>query len=154
MILAGSKAAITDATGNSWSIDGSGRVAVKGVADPSTANVTTLAYVNKAIWQQNTAGSWWGESAPNAGWNPGTGTMTSPIAGLVTLPNSQSSITVTGNNAMLVATGAATTMVFIKGSGDTVALSDGKETITDTGSSNTYIVRAGRQPATRRSPPT
>jgi hypothetical protein len=139
VILAGSASAITDASGNAWAIDPSGRITVNGVADTTTANVKTLAYVNHAIWQQNAAGLWWSKATPTSSWGPAAGTPTSPIPGLVTLPNSQTSITITPNNAMVVSTGGDH-MVFIKGTGDTVVLSGGRNTITDTGSGNTYVL--------------
>src|SRR6185312_7999395 len=77
--LAGSKAAITDAAGNAWTITSGGQVAVNGVADTTTAGVKELAYVNGTIWQENTNNLWWGETAPNSGWSPAAGTSASPL---------------------------------------------------------------------------
>ncbi len=79
VVLAGSSAAITDASGNAWTITSGGQVAVNGTADATTANVTELAYVNGTIWQENAASLWWGETAPNSAWSPAAGTATSPL---------------------------------------------------------------------------
>nr|WP_294527671.1 cellulase family glycosylhydrolase [uncultured Rhodopila sp.] len=141
MVLAGSTAAITDASGNKWTITSTGQVAVNGVADTTTANVTELAYVNKVIWQENTAKLWWGETSPTAGWAPSAGTATSPLPVPVAIASTTASSTVTQSQISVVAT-AGTHLVFIKGSGDFVSLSGGADTITDTGSGNTYILPA------------
>lgn len=87
LILKGSTAAIIDAAGNAWTITAGGLVAVQAATatsatpDTTTANVTKLAYVNGLVWQKNTANLWWSKTAPGAGWLPGTGTATPPIAG-------------------------------------------------------------------------
>jgi hypothetical protein len=78
-VLAGSTAAITDAKGNRWTITSGGQVAVNGVADATTANVTEIAYVNGNIWQENTSKMWWNETSPGSGWLPANGTPTSPL---------------------------------------------------------------------------
>ena len=144
MVLADSTAAITDASGNKWTITSTGQVAVNGVADTTTANVTELAYVNKGVWQENASKLWWGETSPAAGWTPATGTSTSPLPAPVTIASATASSTVTQSQISVVAT-AGTHLVFIKGSGDFVSLSGGADTITDTGSGNTYILPAAGQ---------
>ncbi|MEA2739969.1 MAG: hypothetical protein QOH05_3276, partial [Acetobacteraceae bacterium] len=58
VVTTGAIGSITDASGNLWSISTS-KVTLNGVADPSTANVIELAYVNGKIWQENSAGLWW-----------------------------------------------------------------------------------------------
>ena len=45
VVLAGSTAAITDASGNKWTITSGGQVAINGVVDPVTSGVIELAYV-------------------------------------------------------------------------------------------------------------
>ena len=141
MVLAGSAAAITDASGNTWSITGGGQVAVNGVADTTTANVTELAYVNNQVWQENSANLWWGKTSPAAAWAPAAGTATSPLPAPITIASGTASITVTQSQVSVVAT-AGTHLVFIKGSGDIVSLTGGADTITDSGSTNTYILPA------------
>jgi ribosomal protein S11 len=79
VVLAGSKAAITDASGNLWTITSGGQVAINGTTDKATANVTELAYVNGTIWQENASKLWWGETKPNDSWAPAAGTSTSPL---------------------------------------------------------------------------
>jgi hypothetical protein len=140
-VLAGSAAAITDASGNTWTITSGGQVAVNGVADTTTANVTELAYVGKEVWQENTANLWWGKTSPTAAWSPAAGTATSPLPAAITIASATTSSTVTQSQVSVVAT-AGTHLVFIKGSGDIVSLTGGADTITDTGSNNTYILPA------------
>ncbi|WP_428537555.1 hypothetical protein [Rhodopila sp.] len=72
--------AIVDRGGNTWSIT-NGQVAVNGVIDPTTANVTELAYVNGKIWQENSHGSWWAKATPADNWGPPNGTTTNPLTG-------------------------------------------------------------------------
>jgi hypothetical protein len=79
VVRAGSSAAITDASGNKWTITSSGQVAVNGTVDTTTANVTELAYVNGEVWQENTSNLWWGKTTPADVWGPGPGTPTSPL---------------------------------------------------------------------------
>jgi hypothetical protein len=79
VVTAGSTAAIVDASGNTWTITSGGQVAVNGTVDPTTANVTLLAYVNSVVWQENTNKLWWGKTSPSASWSPPSGTSTSPL---------------------------------------------------------------------------
>ncbi|PPQ27550.1 carbohydrate-binding domain-containing protein [Rhodopila globiformis] len=76
VVTAGSSAAITDASGNTWTI-ANGVVQENGQAAGYSSGVTELAYVNGTVWQENAAGNWWGWS--NGGWNTGNGTSTSPL---------------------------------------------------------------------------
>jgi hypothetical protein len=70
---------ITDAQDNVWTITADGRVAVNGVPDPTTANVTHLAYANGLVWQENTNNLWWSKTSPEASWDPPYGTATVPV---------------------------------------------------------------------------
>ncbi|HYZ20876.1 MAG TPA: hypothetical protein VE690_01850, partial [Rhodopila sp.] len=79
VVLAGSTAAITDASGNQWTITSSGQVAVNGTPDTTTGRVIELAYVNGTVWQENADKLWWGKTSPTAAWSPGAGTPTSPL---------------------------------------------------------------------------
>jgi endoglucanase len=96
--------AIEDASGNAWSITAGGQVAVNGVADPTTANVTELAYENGLVWQENTAGLWWSKSIPSDAWGPPLGTSTSPLPAAAT-PSSNDSIVTTAGPAIVDADG-------------------------------------------------
>jgi sugar lactone lactonase YvrE len=77
--LVGYGQAITDAQGNVWTITANGQVAVNRVPDPTTANVTHLAYANGLVWQENTADLWWSKTSPGASWNPPDGTPVVPV---------------------------------------------------------------------------
>ena len=140
MLIAGSTAAITDAGGDLWTISTGGQVAVNGTADPTTANVIKLAYVNGTIWQENASDLWWGKTSPTGSWAPGAGTATSPLPAPVAIAGSTSAI-VSQSEVSVVAT-SGSHMMFISGSNDIVSLSGGTNTVTDTGSGNTYILPA------------
>ena len=141
MVLAGSTDAIIDASGNVWTITSTGQIAVNGVADTTTANVTELAYVAKVVWQENANALWWGKTSPIAAWAPGAGTSTSPLPAPITIAAETLSQTVSLNQVSVVAT-AGSHMLFIKGSGAIVSLSGGADQITDTGGGNTYVLPA------------
>ena len=141
MVLAGSAGAITDASSNKWTITGTGQVAVNGVADPTTRNVTELAYVNNVVWQENSSALWWSKTDPAASWTPGAGTATSPLPAPVTIAASATSATVSQSEISVVAT-AGSHKLFISGTGDIASLSGGTNTITDTGGGNTYVLPA------------
>nr|WP_294514059.1 hypothetical protein [uncultured Rhodopila sp.] len=131
VVLAGSKAAITDASGNLWTITSTGQVAVNGTTDAATANVTELAYVNGTIWQENASKLWWGETKPNDSWAPATGTATSPLPAtppVVTPP---------------VVTPPATKT---PSANDTVVVAGSKAAITDA-SGNLWTITSGGQVA-------
>jgi hypothetical protein len=139
VVLAGTSATVTDASGNKWTITASGQVAVNGIADTTTKGVTELAYVNKAVWQENTANLWWEKTSPSGSWSPGTGTATSPLPAAT--PITAASTTVTQSQISLVAT-SGNHMLFVQGSGDIISLSGGSDTVTDTGSGNIYTLPA------------
>jgi hypothetical protein len=77
--LIGPGQSITDAFGNIWTITASDQVAVNGQEDPTTANVTHLAYANGQIWQENTSNLWYSKSSPTASWSPSGGTAAVPV---------------------------------------------------------------------------
>lgn len=51
-VALGSSDAIRDSKQNLWTITSGGLVARNGTADPTTANVILLVYVNGALWQE------------------------------------------------------------------------------------------------------
>jgi ribosomal protein S11 len=106
VVMAGSTAVITDASGNKWTINSSGQVAVNGTADTSTAGVKELAYVSGTVWQENASNLWWGKASPTAAWSPAAGTSTSPVTGVVTPPPSSASA---NDTVVLAGTTAAIT---------------------------------------------
>jgi hypothetical protein len=71
--------ALTDAQGNVWTITADGLVAVNGAPDPTTANVTHLAYVDGVVWQENNSDLWWSKTSPTAQWDPPSGTAVAPL---------------------------------------------------------------------------
>lgn len=76
--------AITDATGNVWTLNAAGQVSVAApnqstLADTSTSNVIELAYVSGLVWQENASMLWWSKTAPSAQWLPQAGTSTAPL---------------------------------------------------------------------------
>lgn len=79
VVLAGSGAAVTDASGNMWTITAGGQVAVNGVTDTTTKGVTVLAYENGLVWQENVAKLWWFKTTPSSAWAPIGGTVVSPV---------------------------------------------------------------------------
>lgn len=67
---------IVGATGERWALTASGQVAVNGVADGTTRNVVSLAYVGRRVYQQNTAALWWSKSVSKDAW---TGPIANPL---------------------------------------------------------------------------
>ncbi|HYZ24317.1 MAG TPA: hypothetical protein VE690_19360 [Rhodopila sp.] len=139
-MTAGSSAAITDASGNQWTITNGGQVAVNGSADTATAHVAELAYVNGEVWQESN-NLWWGKTSPTAAWSPTNGTASSPLPAQGAIATNSTNTTVDQSGISVAAT-SGTNMMFISGSNDTVDLSGGTHTVTDTGSGNTYILPA------------
>nr|WP_294547210.1 cellulase family glycosylhydrolase [uncultured Rhodopila sp.] len=140
-VLAGSTGSIVDASGNTWTITGTGQVAVNGTADATTADVTELAYVGNAVWQENAGNLWWDKTSPSAAWAPVAGTATSPLTAAITLDGAASGDTVSQSQVSVQAA-SGNGLLFISGSDDTVTLPGGAGTITDTGQGNTYILPA------------
>jgi endoglucanase len=141
VIKANGAGGLIDASGNKWTITPNAQVAVNGVADTTTANVTELVYVNGEIWQENSSNLWKGKTSPTAAWSPGTGTSKSPLSSTVIIAQGQTNELVSQSYISVVAT-SGDHMVFISGSGDTLKLSGGTNTITDTGRGNTYVIPA------------
>lgn len=71
---------IRDANGHTWTIVG-GQVAVDTFVDSITAGVIELAYVDGAVWQENSALDWWYKILPTDQWLPVGGTKTPPVVG-------------------------------------------------------------------------
>ena len=101
IIPAGSIAAITDASGNQWTITAGGQVAVNGVADTTTNGVIELAYENGLIWQENSADLWWSETSPGAGWEPPGGTTTSPVPAAAPTASPDNTVVPAGSTAAI-----------------------------------------------------
>jgi beta-glucanase (GH16 family) len=106
---AGSSDAITDNTGNSWTLSSGNTVLENGSAAGYSANVAALAYVDGAVWQENTAGNWWSwtDSGWAAGNNPLTATTTpaSSSNDTVILAGSTQAITDNTGNSWTVSSG-------------------------------------------------
>jgi sugar lactone lactonase YvrE len=146
VVLAGSTAAIIDASGNAWTITSGAQIAVNGVTDALTSQVTELAYVNGTIWQENTSNLWYGETKPNDSWSAGTTVSplptVSPPPTVITVPASEASVSVAVISSTINATSGNHTFL-ISGHADTFNLSGGVETITDSGSGgNTFKLPA------------
>jgi hypothetical protein len=116
--LVGYGQAITDAQGNAWTINAGGRVAVNGVPDPATANVTHLAYANGVVWQENTSNLWWSKTSPAASWNPPYGTLSPPVP-----------VNASPDGTLLTATGGNTASVLTDASGNTWTIVNGQVTV-------------------------
>jgi hypothetical protein len=142
VILAKSNAAITDATGTKWTITGDGKVAINGTPDQTTSRVIALAFEKGRVWQENADKLWWSKAKPTDAWGPAAGTSTSPVpSASLNIDDAQATITINQSNLRVTAS-AGDHMVFIKGSGNTMALQGGAETISDAGSNNTFVVPA------------
>jgi hypothetical protein len=138
-VYAGATTSIHDTAGNTWTINSSDQVVVNGAVDATTSGVTELAYVNGAVWQENANKLWWGKTSPDASWSPSAGSSVSPLPSPTTLSASEANVTVAQSQVSVVAT-SGSRLLFIKGSGDTIALSGGVNTITDSGQGNTYVL--------------
>jgi hypothetical protein len=90
-------APIVDASGNKWTVVND-QVAVNGVVDQTTKNVTELAYVNSQVWQKNADGLWWSKPTPSDQWNPPSGTSQSPVTGSTSVWNGEDGDFSTGAN--------------------------------------------------------
>ena len=66
--LVGIGASVIDAQNSVYAIDNAGRVAINGVADPTTARVDGLAYANGLVWQKNADNHWYSKASPLAAW--------------------------------------------------------------------------------------
>lgn len=71
---------ITDSHGNEWTLSARGQAVIDGQTDPTTHNVTELAYFNRQIWQWvQTLRLWWHKDSPLAPWLPTNGTPDAPF---------------------------------------------------------------------------
>lgn len=52
---------------------------------PATANVIEIAWVNGAMWYENSSNLWFSETSPAGPWLPTGGTLTSPLAGAASI---------------------------------------------------------------------
>jgi hypothetical protein len=85
--MAGTGAAITDASGNAWTISAGAQVALNGTAVPDTANVTELAYVSGIVWQENASDNWYSIVDNGGAVSTGVGpTTTSPLPATTAAP--------------------------------------------------------------------
>jgi hypothetical protein len=120
LVKAGSTAAITDAHGNVWTITGGAQLAINGIVDPITADVTRLTYVNGAIWQENSSNFWYTEAQPNDTWTAGTYSSPLPVTAspndTVVLAGSTAGITDANGNVWTITAGG---QVAINGVTDT-----------------------------------
>jgi hypothetical protein len=131
VVYAGSSDAITDGSGNAWTITSGGQVAVNGTTDTTTGNVTELAYVNGEVWQENSGGYWWGKTSPTAAWSPSAGTTTSPLPSAPTPTPTPT---------------PAPTPTATPSANDTVVYAGSSDAITD-GSGNAWTITSGGQVA-------
>lgn len=118
---------ITDASGNMWSIAG-GQVTLNGIVDPTTANVTELAYVGGKIWQENADSLWWSKSKPSDLWGPVYGTPVSPVNGghydFAVGSYDLGTLTVPGTGDTLLLDNSVVTTAGIHASGSVVDVND------------------------------
>jgi hypothetical protein len=77
---------IIDQYSNQWTISQSRQVMLDGFADPSTANVRELWYIDRSIWQYTDARLWWSRAGPGAPWMPPAGTPYAPFSTPATDP--------------------------------------------------------------------
>lgn len=138
VVMVRSGAAISDASGNAWTITSGGQIAVNGVTDAVTSNVIELAYVNGRIWQENTSGLWYGKTKPSGSWSAGT--TVSPLK-TITISASEANVSVAAISATINVTSGNHTFI-ISGHSDTFNLSGGVETITDRGSGSMFRLPA------------
>ena len=132
VVLAGSSAAITDASGNVWTITSGGQVATNNTPDTLTSNVVKLAYVKGTIWEENSSNLWRGETEPNDSWAPSAGTATSPLPAASTLPPSPngSIITSVAASPIIDAAGNAWSLVQSASNGLQIAVNGVVQPIT------------------------
>lgn len=60
--------AIVDSIGELWTLNPSGKIAVGGAEDQTTANVVLMVYHNHLVYQQNQAGGWWYKHVASDAW--------------------------------------------------------------------------------------
>jgi len=131
IVLAGSSAAITDAAGNKWTIVG-GKIAVNGTVDNATGDVLRIAYAGGKVWQENASHLWWSKTSPTTAWDPPYGTPTSPLKSAVASAAAPmmevAAATASGQDDQIISasTPPGDRLLFIEGTGNTIALSGRK----------------------------
>ena len=110
-----------------------------GTAVPDGSGTAALAIAGNVVYGQDAVSKdWFTYSLSTRSWSSSAAPPTTPT---VTLSATQASGTISQSTVSIVAT-SGNHMVFISGSGDTVNLSGGINTITDTGNGNTYVIPA------------
>ena len=132
VVQAGSASAITDASGNQWTI-ANGAVQENGAAAGYSANVSEIAYVNGTVWQENAGNLWW--SWNGTAW-PGNGTTTSPLPATAPPVTSDTIVVSAGGTATPVT--APSTV-----SGDTFSLTSAGVTNAVLGATPTFVQFTG-----------
>ncbi|WP_428488741.1 hypothetical protein [Rhodopila sp.] len=128
---------LSDNAGNQWTLTSTGVVQENGTAVPGGAGTSALAIVGNVTYGQDANSKTWYSYSPTTQlWS---GSAAPPTTPTVTLAATQAGATVSQSMVSIIAT-SGNHMVFISGSGDTVNLSGATNTITDTGSGNTYIL--------------
>ena len=130
---------LSDNAGNKWTLSSTGVVQENGTAVPGGAGTAALAIVGNVAYGQDAASkSWYTYSPTTQLWS---GSAAPPMTPTVNVAATQAGATVSQGMVSIIAT-SGNHMMFISGSGDTVNLAGGVNTITDTGSGNTYILPA------------
>ncbi|WP_428535375.1 hypothetical protein [Rhodopila sp.] len=130
---------LSDNAGNKWTLSSTGVVQENGTAVAGGAGTAALAIVgNVAYGQDATSKAWYTYSPTTQLWS---GSAAPPMTPTVNVAATQAGATVSQGMVSIIAT-SGNHMMFISGSGDTVNLAGGVNTITDTGSGNTYILPA------------
>jgi hypothetical protein len=144
-LTATSGGTFTDSAGNKWTLTSAGVVDENGTAVPGGSGTSTVAMVGNVIYgQDDTSQSWYTYSTTSQTWTSSAAPVLTPTptpATSVTVAATQTSAAVASNDVSINAT-AGNHMVFISGTGDTVNLSGGSNTITDTDTGNTYVIPA------------
>jgi beta-glucanase (GH16 family) len=120
-----------DAAGNTWTLTTSGSVDENGTPVPSGSGTVEITIVNNVVYGEDAGGTgWYTYAAASQSWS-------SSSAPTIIQPGETVSL-----SHVSIGAASGNNMVFITGSGDTASLSGGTDTITDTGSSNTYVLPA------------
>lgn len=90
--------AIVDQYGIAYTLTSAGQVAINGVPDVTTSNVIELAYVNRAVWYENSALHWWSRALAGQ-WGPTGGSLLGPV------PSSKPTVYFTSNKRLAVVPG-------------------------------------------------
>ena len=104
---------ITDANCHVWTLSGQ-QVVVDGKTDTTTGAVVNLAFVNGAMWQENSGCNWWSEVLPTASWAPTGGTTTGPNVSTL-VPSASGSTVTTPGSSLVDASGNVWTLTVTGG---------------------------------------